>query len=74
MKKGKLSRMTRTPKRDKQALTAGPLFGKGKKKTAGHDMGDTFARSMKKPESDMPPRTRGSERSARRMRLTNKFI
>lgn len=46
----------------------------GKKKSAGHAMGGMFGRSPKKPEADMPPRTRGGERKARRMRLSNKFI
>jgi len=63
----------------KQAFTSPPKkkeAGKslGKKKTAGHDMGGTFGYQPKKVEADMKPRTRGSERSARIARLTNKFI
>ncbi len=58
----------------KQALTTAPKPGAGKKKTSGHDMGNAFAYSPKKPEADMAPRTRGSVRSARIARLTNKFI
>ena len=61
-------------KRMKQAYTSPPKSGLGKKKTAGHDMGKTFARSPIKPESDMPPRVRGGERKARMDRLRNKFI
>lgn len=62
------------PKRMKQPYTTAPKKKLGKVKSAGHDMGNTFAYSPKKPEADMAPRTRGSERSARRARLTNKFI
>ena len=58
----------------KQALTTAPKPGAGKKKTAGHDMGGTFGYQPKKVEADMKPRTRGSERSARIARLTNRFI
>jgi len=59
----------------KQALTTAPKKAMGKKKTASHDMGGTFGfGNPKKPEPDSPPKTRGSERSARRMRLANKFI
>lgn len=59
-------------KRVKQAFTTAPK--KGKVKSAGHGMGNTFASSPKKPESDMPPRTRAASRAAREKRLTNKFI
>jgi len=61
-------------KRMKQPDTSAPKKKMGKVKSAGHDMGNSFAYSPKKPEADMQPRTRGSERSARRARLTNKFI
>ena len=61
-------------KRMKQALTTAPKKAEGKKKTAGHDIGGTFGYQPKKAESDMRPRTRGSERSARIARLTNKFL
>ena len=61
-------------KRMKQALTTPPKKEMGKKKTAGHDIGGTFGYQPKKVEADMKPRTRGSERSARIARLTNKFI
>jgi len=61
-------------KKMKQAFTTPPSKSAGKKKTAGHDMGAMFARSPKKPESDMPARTRTSDRSARMQRLKNKFI
>jgi len=61
-------------KRMKQALTTAPKKAEGKKKSAGHDMGGTFGYQPKKVEADMKPRTRGTERSARIARLTNKFI
>ena len=61
-------------KRMKQALTTAPKKAEGKKKTAGHDMGGTFGYQPKKVEADMKPRTRGSEQSARRARLTNRLI
>lgn len=60
--------------RKKQAFTSPPAFGKGKKKTAGHDIGGTFGFSPKKPEADQPPRTRTTDRVARMKRLQNKFI
>ena len=72
--KDKKSRKRGAPQSGMQSYTTPPKAGKGKLKVARHDMGALFARSPKKPESDMPPRTRGSERSARRMRLSNKFI
>jgi hypothetical protein len=71
---GKLS------KRKRQEFTSDPLKDQntglvlGKKVTARHGMGGMFARSSKKPESDMPPRTRRAERSALRSRLQSKFI
>jgi hypothetical protein len=68
------SRKRGAPQSGKQTFTTAPKKGKGKLKMARHDMGAIFARSPKKPESDMPPRTRQAERSARRARLTNKFI
>jgi len=59
--------------RMKQPFTSPPK--KGKVKSAGHDMGGMFGGgNPKKQEADMPPRTRAGERSARRMRLANKFI
>ncbi len=58
----------------KQPFTTAPKKGMGKVKTSGHKMGDTFASSPKKPESDMPPRTRAAMRVAREKRLENKFI
>ena len=61
-------------KRMNQALTTPPKKEMGKKKTAGHDICGTFGYQPKKVEADMKPRTRGSERSARIARLTNKFI
>lgn len=57
----------------KQAFTSPPK--KGKVKAAGHDMGGMFGRgNPKKSEADNNPQTRAGERSARRMRLANKFI
>lgn len=63
-------------KRMKQALTTAPKKGMGKQKSAGHDFGGLFGSGnpKKKGEMDMSPRTRSGERSARRMRLSNKFI
>ncbi len=58
--------------RMKQALTTAPK--KGKMKSAGHALGNIFESNPKKPAPDPSPRTRAGERSARRMRLTNKFI
>jgi len=46
----------------------------GRKKSAGHGMGGMFGAGPKKPEADMPPRTRAGARRARRARLANKFI
>lgn len=61
-------------KKTKQSFTTPPKKDMGKKKTAGHDMGNTFATQPKKSEADKQPRTRGAERSARMQRLKNKFI
>lgn len=70
--KDKKSRKRGAAQSGMQKFTTPPK--EGKLKVARHDMGGVFARSPKKPESDMPPRKRGSERSARIARLTNKFI
>lgn len=64
--------MKKSAKVKKQKFTTAPK--EGKKKMTGDDFGAMFARSPKKPESDMPPRKRGSERSARIARLSNKII
>jgi hypothetical protein len=58
----------------KQALTSPPK--KGKVKSAGHDMGGAFGTGNPKVKGEMgmSPQTRKGASSARRMRLTNKFI
>lgn len=67
--------MKRGKKRMKQAHTGSPMSGK--KVTMGHGMGGLFGVTPKKPEADMPPRTRSAQarsKQARMKRLDGRLI
>lgn len=64
----------RTPARKAKNTTAPKM---GRSKSIGHSMGGLFGVTPKKPEPDMPPRTRAAEgrsRQARMKRLDGKLI
>lgn len=58
----------------KQALTSPPKKDEGKKKTAGHALGNVFEANPKKSNPDSSPQTRAGRQSSVRQRLANKFI